>query len=81
MLVLCVARWTRVACVKKLWGSNSSISGIYCKHDYKCNFDSLESHYFCRENELPLYIDKTDLMEIISGTEDLNVSIVKLWMM
>jgi len=36
---------------------------------------------FCIENKLSLYIHKTDLMEIISGTKDLNVSIVQLWMM
>ena len=36
---------------------------------------------FGRESELPLYIYKHDLMELISGEEDLNVSILQLWMM
>ena len=36
---------------------------------------------FGRDSDLPLFIYKSDLMEIISGEEDLNVSIVQLWMM
>jgi len=36
---------------------------------------------FGRDNELSLFIYKSDLMEIISGIEDLNVSILQLWMM
>jgi len=33
---------------------------------------------FGKESEFPLYIYKSDLMEIIYGIEDLNVSILQL---
>jgi len=39
------------------------------------------ANVFGRESKLPLYIYNSDLVEIISGTEDLNVSIMQLWMM
>ena len=39
------------------------------------------ANVFGRESKLSLYIYKSDLMEIISGIEDLNVSIMQLWMM
>jgi len=39
------------------------------------------ANVFIREIEFPLYIYKSDLMEIISDTKDLNVSILQLWMM
>jgi len=36
---------------------------------------------FGKESEFPLYIYKSDLMEIISCIEDLNMSILQLWIM
>jgi len=39
------------------------------------------ANVFGRENELSLYIYKSDLMEIISDKNDLNVSILQLWIM
>jgi len=71
MFVLCVVTLNRVACIKKLGGSNSNIIGVCCNHEYRCNFDSLGYQFF--SSEFSLFIYKIDLMEIIVGNEDLNV--------
>ena len=45
MFILCVATWNRVACIKKLGGSNNNTSRVCYNHEYKGNFDSLGCHY------------------------------------
>jgi len=52
-----------------------------CPNDcilYRKEFAELRS---CLKCGLSLYIYKSDLMEIISGTKVLNMSLMQLWMM
>jgi len=42
---------------------------------------SWDSDVFGRDSDIPMYLHKQDVFELASRTEELNITLIQLWMM
>jgi len=42
---------------------------------------SWDSNVFGRDSDIPMYLHKQDVLELASGTKELNIILIQLWMM
>jgi len=40
-----------------------------------------DSDVFGRDSDTPMYLHKQDVLELASGTKELNITLIQLWMM